>query len=300
MAQALATASEEMLQQRDPSLLILPDETELYLVDRRFSTTSYGDTSGNIICKLVYPDSTIPKFLESVKKEVEFQNKAAKHNLGPKIYEHGFSQESIPFTGFYEYEDDNDGETKRIQFNFPNPFYYIIMEYYSKKNGWKGPVYVLGNQIDSKLSNNDLFYKFIHKLIFDAKIANIYDPIMHFYYHPVHGLRMIDYGRCIDCTTTDQQEAALNAMMKALEITKKPNSASKIPRRRSISRSPNKSPKTSSMTRKSRSRSPKTSHMTRKSRSRSPKTSPMTRRSHHRSSNKSSKSPRRRIPGNRL
>ena len=255
MAQALATASEEMLQQRDPSLLILPDETELYLVDRRFSTTSYGDTrSGNKICKLVYPDSTIPKFLESVKKEVEFQNKAAKHNLGPKIYEHGFSQESIPFTGFYEYEDDNDGETKRIQFNFPNPFYYISMEYYSKKNGWKGPVYVLGNQIDSKLSNNDLFYKFIHKLIFDAKIANIYDPIMHFYYHPVHGLRMIDYGRCIDCTTTDQQEAALNAMMTALEITKKPNSASKIPRRRSISRSPNKTRR--SPRRRSVSRSP--------------------------------------------
>ena len=66
MAQALATASEEMLQQRDPSLLILSDETELYLIDRRFSTTTYGDISGNIICKLVYPDSTIPKLLESV------------------------------------------------------------------------------------------------------------------------------------------------------------------------------------------------------------------------------------------
>ena len=285
MAQALATASEEMLQQRDPSLLILPDETELYLVDRRFSTTSYGDTSGNIICKLVYPDSTIPKFLESVKKEVELQNKAAKHNLGPKIYKHGFSQESIPFTGFYEYEDDNDGETKRIQFNFPNPFYYIIMEYYSNKNGWKGPVYVSNEQLDSKLSNNELFYEFIYKLIFEADIANILDPIMHFYYHPDHGLRMIDYGQCIYCKTIGEKQHALNEMMKSLEIKEKPNSASKSPMTHN-SRSRRHRSITRSMTHNSRRRRSI-------SRSRSPNVS-------RRSPNKTRKSPRRRKPGVKL
>jgi hypothetical protein len=230
MAQALESANtfKEMAKNRDPSLIIFEDETELYLIDRRFSTTTYGDISGNIICKLVYPDSTIPKLLESVTKEVEFQNKAAKYNLGPKIYAHGFSEESIPFTGFYEYDDDKDGETKRMPFHFANPFYYITMEYYSKKNGWKGPVYVSDAKLSTK-SNNDLFYDFIYKLIFYAEIANILDPIMHFYYHPEHGLRMIDYGRCIDCKTIIQKQSALNEMMKALEIKEEGNTAKTSP-----------------------------------------------------------------------
>ena len=265
MAQALANAYKEMAKLRDPSLLILLDKTELYLIDRRFSTVTYGDISGNIICKLVYPDDTIPTLIQSVTKEVEFQNKAAEHNLGPKIYEHGFSGESIPFTGIHEYDDDNDGERKQIPFHFVKPFYYIIMEYYSKKNGWKGPVYVSDPKL-SKISNNDLFYQFIHKLIFEAHIANIIDPIMHFYYHPVHGLRMIDYGRCIDCKTIGEKQYALNEMMKSLEIKEKPNSASK-----------------SHMTHNSRSRRSI-------SRSRSPNVT-------RRSPNKTHKSPRRREPG---
>jgi hypothetical protein len=245
MAQALesANAFKKMAKNRDPSLLIFRDETELYLIDRRFSTTTYGDISGNIICKLVYPDSTISKLLESVTKEVEFQNKAAKYNLGPKIYEHGFSEESIPFTGFYEYDDDKDGETKRMPFHFANPFYYITMEYYSKKNGWKGPVYVSDAKLSIK-SNNDLFYDFIYKLIFYAEIANILDPIMHFYYHPVHGLRMIDYGRCIDCKTIGEKQSALNEMMKSLEIKEKGNNHNrsyKRPNNRNRNRSSNQS-----------------------------------------------------------
>jgi len=276
MAQALESANtfKEMAKNRDPSLIILEDKTELYLIDRRFSTTTYGDINGNIICKLVYPDSTIPKLLESVTKEVEFQNKAAKYNLGPKIYEHGLSEESIPFTGFYEYDDDNDGETKRMPFHFANPFYYITMEYYSKKNGWKGPVYVSDAKL-SKISNNDLFYEFIHKLIFEAEIANILDPIMHFYYHPVHGLRMIDYGRCIDCKTIIQKQSALNEMMKSLEINEKVKSPRSPMTHKS--RSQSRSPRTHKS--RSQSRSPKSS-ITYKSRnrSRSPKISSKTHR----------------------
>ena len=245
MAQALESANvlKEMAKNRYPSLLKFQDEnedeTELLFIARRYSTITYGSIDGKIICKLIYPDDTINTLIESATKEVEFQNKAAVHNLGPKIYNHGFSGDSIPFAGFYEY-DDKYAETQQIPFPFANPFYYIIMEYYSKKNGWKGPVYVVSEeQLDSKLSNNDLFYNFIYKLIFKAEIANILDPINHFYYHPVHGLRMIDYGRCIDCKTIGEKQSALNEMMKSLEIKDKENTAkiSRMTRRNNRNRS---------------------------------------------------------------
>ena len=90
------------------------------------------------------------------------------------------------------------------------------MEYYSKKNGWKGPVYVSDNQLDKNLSNVDLFYNYLDKLIYTAGIANIFDPIMHFYYHPVHGLRMIDYGRCVYCSSDEQD--CMNKMARALGL----------------------------------------------------------------------------------
>ena len=199
--------------ERDPNG-ILYNGLDLYLIDRRFSTTTYGNE--NIICKLLFVDNNIDTLRQSAENEVRFQQIAAENKLGPAIYAHGFYNGESPFTGYNEYENNANGETKQIPFTFTEPFYYIIMEYYSKKNGWKGPVYVSDNQLDKNLSNVDLFYNYLHKLIYTAGIANIFDPIMHFYYHPVHGLRMIDYGRCVYCSSDEQD--CMNKMARALGL----------------------------------------------------------------------------------
>jgi len=203
-----------MAAERDPTG-ILYNGLDLYLIDRRFSTTTYGNE--NIICKLLFVDNDIDTLIQSAENEVRFQQIAAENKLGPTIYEHGFyNGGNPPFTGYNEYENNENGETKQTPFTFTEPFYYIIMEYYSKKNGWKGPVYVSDNQLDKKLSNVDLFYNYLDKLIYIAGIANIFDPIMHFYYHPVHGLRMIDYGRCVYCRSDEQD--CMNKMARALGL----------------------------------------------------------------------------------
>ena len=199
--------------ERDPNG-ILYNGLDLYLIDRRFSTTTYGNE--NIICKLLFVDNNIDTLRQSAENEVRFQQIAAENKLGPVIYAHGFYNGESPFTGYNEYENNANGETKQIPFTFTEPFYYIIMEYYSKKNGWKGPVYVSDNQLDKNLSNVDLFYNYLDKLIYTAGIANIFDPIMHFYYHPVHGLRMIDYGRCVYCSSDEQD--CMNKMARALGL----------------------------------------------------------------------------------
>ena len=199
--------------ERDPNG-ILYNGLDLYLIDRRFSTTTYGNE--NIICKLLFVDNNIDTLRQSAENEVRFQQIAAENKLGPAIYAHGFYNGESPFTGYNEYENNANGETKQIPFTFTEPFYYIIMEYYSKKNGWKGPVYVSDNQLDKNLSNVDLFYNYLDKLIYTAGIANIFDPIMHFYYHPVHGLRMIDYGRCVYCSSDEQD--CMNKMARALGL----------------------------------------------------------------------------------
>lgn len=205
-----------MAAERDPNG-ILYNGLDLYLIDRRFSTTAYGNE--NIICKLLFVDNNIDTLRQSAENEVRFQQIAAEHKLGPTIYAHGFyNSDAPPFTGYNEYENNANGETKQTPFTFTEPFYYIIMEYYSKKNGWNGPVYVSDNQIDKKLSNVDLFYNYLDKLIYTAGIANIFDPIMHFYYHPVHGLRMIDYGRCVFCSTLDEQKECIKQMAISLEL----------------------------------------------------------------------------------
>jgi len=192
---------------RDPDGLFYKGE-KMYLIDRRFSTTAYGDD--RILIKLLFPYGPEQRDIDDLKvsgdHECELQRRAAEKNVGPQIYANGmyYGNGAIPFTGYIETDEDNDkGDSVLEEFAFTTPFYYIVMEYYSRETGWKGPVYVSDPPIHPGIDNNDLFYTFIKKLVTKARVANVLDPIMHFYYHPRHGLRMIDYGRGIRCSTND-------------------------------------------------------------------------------------------------
>ena len=230
---------------RDPDGIWYRGE-DLYLIDRRFSTTTYGDN--NIIVKLLFPygpaEEDIIQLKELSDKEVAFQTAAATHNLGPRIYASGLYMPGtpIPFSGYTEPgEEDENGETVRIPYNFDKPFYYIIMEYYSRELGWRGPVYVSDNPLNPYKSNNALFYDFVKKLVTEAHIANIFDPIMHFYYHPDKGLRMIDYGRCMECYTEKTKKDCIDKMCVALMIRNKYNNQTRAHSpNRTRRRSPNR------------------------------------------------------------
>jgi hypothetical protein len=170
----------------------------------------------HVIIKILFPITQHPdniiKLQQSSENEVHLQLSAAKYKLGPKIYKHKLfmanSDTILPFTicdknGFPRLEPP--------QFSF----YYIIMENYSPLNGWSseiggssiGSLFKLQSRqfkiIPGGISNNELGYRFINKLVSKAHVVNIEDPIGHFYYHPDHGLRMIDYGSCIHSTRKD-------------------------------------------------------------------------------------------------
>ena len=238
-AEANARANARANLPRDPDGIIYRGE-DLYYIDKRFSTTTYGDN--NILIKLLFPygpaEEDIAKLKELSDQEVAFQNAAAKHNLGPRIYASGLYMpgKPIPFSGYTETnEEDEKGDTIRIPFIFDKPFYYIIMEYYSRETGWNGPVYVSDERLNPNKSNNDLFYEFVKKLVTKAHIANTFDPIMHFYYHPDKGLRMIDYGRCVECYTVKTKKECIDEMCVALTIQNKYNNQTRS-RTRSRSR----------------------------------------------------------------
>ena len=172
-------------------------ENPLKCIDIRFLTTLYGNS--DTIVKLIHASSNtataIQEFKESCEKEVKFQSDAATYDLGPKIYEHGLytGQDSLPFDIHLSTFNSN-GDDITYNILYTPPFYYIVMEYYSKENGWRGPIY----QDDTSIPDcKNKFIDIICRLAIECNIVNVHDPIMHFYYNPDHGLRMIDYGRCI-------------------------------------------------------------------------------------------------------
>ena len=273
---ALANASANN-QRRDPDVIIYNSET-LYLIDRRFSTTTYGDQ--NIIIKLLFPnDNTetgVHELNISAEQEVAFQRRAADNNLGPVIYANGLyiPGSRLPFVSYIETgELTNTGDNERIEYRYTQPFYYIIMEYYSQETGWKGPVFVSDVSLKHGMDNNKLFYDFIKKLVINAHVANIFDPIMHFYYHQSHGLRMIDYGRCITCQSPEEQKKCIDDMCTLVQVRQPPSpttrrSPSSTRRSPTIRRSPTTRRRTSTRRHKP-SRSPLRQSQ-RRSQSRSP------------------------------
>ena len=122
---ALANASANN-QRRDPDVIIYNSET-LYLIDRRFSTTTYGDQ--NIIIKLLFPNGNTENDIHDLnvtaEQEVVFQRKAADNNLGPIIYANGLYRpdSSLPFDSYTETgELTNTGDNERIEYRYTQPF----------------------------------------------------------------------------------------------------------------------------------------------------------------------------------
>ena len=111
-------------------------------------------------------------FIRKCQKEINYQIKAASHELAPSVYHHGFvSKEKSVFFGL--------------------PYYYVIMDYLSELAGWK--------QIFAD-DNPPLFCEYINKLVDNAGLININDPNAHFFYNKKKKhLMMIDYGNCIEC-----------------------------------------------------------------------------------------------------
>ena len=182
------------------------------------------------------------EFIENCEKEINFQERAAKYGLAPKVFYKGFIDE--PFF------------IKTIPY-----YYYVVMEYLSP-NEWVN----LYSGDDDKL-----LCKFISDLVDKAGLINNFDPLVHIYKNNKNKVVMIDYGRCIDCkedTCKKQMADALNDTLYEScskfknYIRTRRKSHNKSPNR--TSKSHNKSPNRTS---KSRSKSPKSP----KSRSKSPK-----------------------------
>lgn len=131
-------------------------------------------------------------FIQKCEKEVSYQSRSADFGLAPKIFHHGFIEKNDSFL----YPDNK------------LPYYYIVMEYLSKNDGWK--------QIYAS-DNTRLFCKFITDLVDKVGIINIEDPYVHFFYNKIQKkLVMIDYDRCIECI--DKNQCKID-MAKALEIS---------------------------------------------------------------------------------
>jgi len=195
-------------------------ENPLACIDTRLSTTLYGNR--DIIVKLIHTSTNaapvLHEFKEKCEKEVNFQTIAAIHHLGPSIYESGIytGYEKLPFdihlSTFTENGDDID-----YNIRYTPPFYYIVMENYSTENGWRGPIY----EGDASIPDcRNIFINFICALVIECNIYNIHDPIMHFYYHPEHGLRMIDYGRCESIEKIEERFEIIKEMFYIVKLIK--------------------------------------------------------------------------------
>lgn len=134
---------------------------------------------------------------EHFDNELLVQSRAAKHGLGPTIYESG---KEIPI----------HSPESPLQFPINSPycqyhkFNYLLMDYYdvSPEGGWEQlKAYQLANNKHSPYICN-----LIIRLIKIAHISIPTDAASHFFYHPIHGYRMIDYGGSYPIETIDKDK----------------------------------------------------------------------------------------------
>lgn len=140
-----------------------------------------------------YDDDPYDK--EHFDNEIIVQTRAAQYGLGPVIYE---SEKEITL---------HSSESSLL---FPpnspycqyHKFNYILMEYYdiSHTGGWKQ---LRAFELTRHSSH---ICKLIMQLIIYAKISIPADAASHFFYHPYHGYRMIDFGGSKPIETIDRNE----------------------------------------------------------------------------------------------
>ena len=145
---------------------------------------TYVNPSTNKLVKIIHgprydPGDNYVDFIKECEKEIEYQKSAAKNGLAPHIY--------INQSGFVPKE-------KSFYSKDESPYFYIIMEYLSKKKRWEHTF--IGDKPDS------IFCNYIERFVSKTGLINIKDPQAHFYYNDKKdkdNLYMIDYGNCEEC-----------------------------------------------------------------------------------------------------
>ena len=161
---------------------------------------TYVNAASNKLVKIIHgpryePDDNYAAFIKECEKEIEYQQRAARNGLGPRIYDGKY--------GFVEKENSF----------YDTPYFYIVMEYLSEKKGWKHTF------IDDK--PDSIFCHYIKDLVSKTGLINVKDPQAHFYYNNKENkLYMIDYGNCEECENLDDvsESECIKLMSSALGI----------------------------------------------------------------------------------
>lgn len=160
---------------------------------------TYVNAASNKLVKIIHgsrygSDDNYAAFIKECEKEIEYQQRAARNGLGPRIYDgkYGFVEQKNSF--------------------YDTPYFYIVMEYLSEKNGWK---HIFAGDI-----RDSIFCNYIKDLVSKTGLINDEDPQAHFYYNnKKNKLYMIDYGRCKECKNLDVSESeCIELMSSALDI----------------------------------------------------------------------------------
>jgi hypothetical protein len=143
---------------------------------------TYVNPESNKLVKIIHgphyvPEDNYAEFINKCEKEIEYQQRAAENGLGPLIY--------AGQSGFVPKEDSFYSKNEF-------PYFYIVMEYLSEKNGWN-PTFI-GDKPDS------LFCEYTQNLVSKTGLINVKDTDAHFYYNDkTDKLYMIDYGNYEEC-----------------------------------------------------------------------------------------------------
>ena len=143
---------------------------------------TYINRRSNKLVKIIHgphyvPEDNYADFINDCEKEIKYQQSAAANGLGPRVYD-----------GQYGFVPKEDSFYSKNEF----PYFYIVMEYLSEKNGWRH--LFIGDKPDS------VFCNYIEKLVTKTGLINIKDPQTHFYYNDKkEKLYMIDYGNYEEC-----------------------------------------------------------------------------------------------------